>query len=478
MDPKKLKHIHFTGIKGVAMTALALCAQDLGIKVTGSDTEEVFVTDETLEKRGISWSVNFKKENLEPKPDLVVFTGAHGGLKNPEVQAAKNMGIPVVTHAEALAAFMEGKDGIITAGVGGKSTTAALIAHILDRAGKNPSFAVGVGNIEPIGVPGRYNKKGREFVTEGDEYVVSPQDRRPRFSLLSPKTAVITNIEHDHPDVYPNLAETMAAFEKFMEKIPSGGLLVANVGNNNIRNLLGSVEAPVETYGAEDADWRIDALSTYPGGMTFSLAGKGVVIDNLKISLPGRYNVLNAAAAFIVCNHLGVSAQKIKEALLDFEGTKRRFEKIGEAGGVLVYDDYAHHPIEIKAAIRAARDWYPERRLIVVFQPHTYSRTKALFAEFARALAQADVAAIMDIYSSAREEPDPEVSSQKLEEETAKYNKQVHYTKGHEETVRWLLENAKDGDVILTLGAGDIFCIHMELLERLRQKTESKKHNE
>lgn len=472
MDPKKAKHIHFTGIKGVAMTALALCAQDLGIQVSGSDTEEVFVTDETLGKRGISWKTDFKKENLELSPDLVIFTGAHGGFENPEIKAAREMGIPVMPHAEALAAFMQGKDGIVTAGVGGKSTTAAMVAHILDQVGRNPSFAVGVGNIPSLGAPGRY-ADGREFVTEGDEFVVSPgADERPRFHLLSPKIAVLTNIEHDHPDVYPTLSRTLDAFLKFAKKVPKDGLLVANLGSRHVRSLLGQINLPVETFGASDADWRIESLAFSEGETTFDIAGRGeiVVVERVKISQPGKFNAQNALAAFVVANHLGIPAEKIKEALGTFQGTKRRFEKVGETGGVLVYDDYAHHPLEIREAIKAAREWFPKRRFLVVFQPHTYSRTKALFADFARALAGGDVAAVMDIYSSAREEKDPEVSSQKLAEETAKYNRHAFYTEGHKKTLYWLLENAKRGDVILTLGAGDVFYLHQELMKGLETK--------
>lgn len=454
------------------MTALALCAQDLGISVTGSDTEEVFVTDETLKRRGIRWRVGFKKGNLEPRPDLVVFTGAHGGYENPEIKAAQEQDIPVMPHAKALAAFMEDKDAIVTAGVGGKSTIAAMIAHILDRAGKKPSFAVGVGDIPSLGVPGRY-EVGQEFVTEGDEFVISPgTDERPRFHLLSPRIAVLTNIEHDHPDVYPSLSHTMDAFLKFAKKVPRDGLLVANLGNQNVRNLIEAglpADRQVETFGAPDADWKIESLSFSEGKTTFNITGRGVVVDKIELLQPGKFNAMNALAAFVVANHLGIPAQKVKEALATFRGTARRFEKVGEAGGVQVFDDYAHHPLEIRAAIEAAREWFPKRRLVTVFQPHTYTRTKALFSDFARALAQADVTAVMDIYSSAREKKDPEVSSEALTKEITKYNRNAYYTKGHKSTVDWLLDHVESGDIILTLGAGDIFYIHEELLKELKK---------
>ena len=211
MNIKNAKHVHFTGIKGVGMTSLALCCQDLGIKITGSDVEEEFVTDETLKNRGLPWKIGFKKENLNPKPDLLVFTGAHGGLNNPEVLVAKELGIPVISHAEALGQLAEGKKTIAVCGVGGKTTTCAMIATILEYAGLNPSYAIGVGNIPSTGTPGKYSKEGGYFICEADEYAISPGvDNRPKFSLLSPEYLVITNIKHDHPDIY----KTSEVFEQ------------------------------------------------------------------------------------------------------------------------------------------------------------------------------------------------------------------------------------------------------------------------
>lgn len=439
MDITTLNHIHFVGIKGVGMTALALCAQDLGIKVTGSDVPEIFVTDETLKKRNIEWVVGFRRENLDAKPDLVVTTGAHGGLKNPEVLAAREMGIPVLTHAQALAEMAYGKETIAVCGVGGKTTTSAMIATIFDTAGLNPSFAIGVGDIPSLGAPGRYDKEGKVFIAEADEFAVSPGvDNRPRFSLLEPKVIVVTNIEHDHPDIYPTIDDTKKVFKEFFEKVPEDGALVANVDNENVRNLIRHINIKVVTYG-------------------FSTNAEVVVREDMVLNVPGRFNRANAAAAAIVARRYGVVEEKIKEGLKKFTGTKRRFEKLGEFRGALMYDDYAHTPNEIENTLAAAREFFPGRRIIAIFQPHTYSRTKTLFNEFAQSFRDADLVAIMDIYGSAREKETLGVSGKLLAEETGRYQKGVYFTGGYDETTKWVINQTRKGDIVLIMGAGDVF---------------------
>lgn len=451
------------------MTSLALCALDLGIRVTGSDIEEAFVTDEVLKRRGVVWNIRFSQNNLEPRPDLVITTGAHGGFKNPEVIAAKMMGIPVMSHAEALAEFARSKDTIAVCGVGGKTTTSSMIATILDRAGRNPSFAIGVGNIPSLGTPGRYIQEGKEFVCEADEFVVSPGvDNRPRFSLLSPKVLVVTNIEHDHPDVYPTLEDTKKTFRKFFEKVPKDGLLIACIDNQNIREVIKNLIIPFTTYGiSQDAQWQVRDISFGEGETKFLLEHEKKSVP-LKLYVPGRFNVLNSTAAFIAGRFLGIDDNILTKGLYEFLGSQRRFEKVGEINEVLVYDDYAHHPIEIVSILRASREWFPKRRIVAVFQPHTYSRTKSLFSQFARSFKEADVVVIMDVYASLRETDTLGVNSELLAKETQKHHKNTHYTKGHKETLKFLLANTQKGDIILTLGAGNIFYIHKDLLRGLK----------
>lgn len=472
MELKNLKHIHLVGIKGVGMTALAFCLQDLGIKVTGSDTKEIFVTDEMLQKRNLSWKEGFKKENLEPKPDLVITTGAHGGLNNPEVLAAKEMNIPVITHAEALAEISKGKDLIAVCGVGGKTTVSSMIATILSLANKNPSFAIGVGNIYPLNTSGKYDLSGTEFVAEADEFAISPGiNNNPRFSLLNPKIIVVTNIEHDHPDIYPTLEDTKNTFRKFFEKIPENGLLVACLDNSNVASVIKDLKVPIQTYGfSEEADWQIKDVKFGNQSISFKLKNKERITSEIKLTIPGEYNILNATASFIVNNFLNLSEEEIILGIEKFKGCQRRFEVVYEIKdkNIVFVDDYAHHPSEIKAVLSATKKWFPQRRIISIFQPHTYSRTKAFFKEFAQAFSDADLVGIMDIYSSAREEKDESVSSEKLSEEIRKFKPEVSYTRDHSKTLEWLKENLKEGDVILTLGAGDIFYLYEKIKNEIR----------
>jgi len=468
MNLKKIKKIHFTGIKGVGMTALALCAKDLGIKISGSDLEELFVTDEVLKKAGIVWQLDFKKENIG-NPDLLVFTAAHGGQANVEVIAAEAKNIPVLSHAQALGFLMKEKKGISVCGVGGKTTTAAMIATTFDLAGFKPSYAIGVGKINPLGFPGRYDRRGEFFIAEADEYFTSPQDPKPRFFYQNPKIIVITNIEFDHPDVYKNLDHTLRVFKSFIKKVPEHGLVIACVDSPNVQKLLQLIKVPIITYGFSlQADWQITLINQTKEKTTFSLKYKDLTIDNLVLSVPGKFNLRNAAAAFIVAHFCGIPLSKIKQGLAGFKGTKRRFEFIKEIKGIKFYDDYAHHPVQIKATLQAARKWFKNKRIIVIFQPHTYSRTRALLEHFGRSFSEADLVIITDIYSSAREKKDPQVSGRMLVEKIKKFQPNVFYKKGENEVAEFLRLKAKRGDVIFTLGAGDIFNWRRSILSSLR----------
>ena len=451
------------------MTSLACCCQDLDIQVTGSDVKEVFVTDKILKKRNIRWKVGFAEKNLKTKPDLLITTGAHGGLNNVEVLEALKLKIPVLTHAQALGKIMEGKDGVSVCGVGGKTTTSSIVATVLEKAGRRPSYAVGAAQINPIGVAGKYNS-GREFVAEADEYANSPgTDNRPRFCFQRPKVIVVTNIEYDHPDIYQNIEQTKSTFRKFFEALPGDGLLVACVDNVHIRETIKDLPVNIQTYGFSlKADWRIEKTYFGSGQTIFSLSYRGLLIEDIKIMVPGRFNVLNATAAFASATFLGLDARTIKRGLENFGGVKRRFEYIGSVRKIRLYDDYAHHPNEIKEILLAAKKWFPHNRLLVVFQPHTYSRTKALLPEFGKSFSQADKVIITDIYSSARETGDLGVSGKLLAFEVKKNYPSVVFLPGEGDVADFLGKEAKAGDIIITMGAGSIFQWHKTILKSLR----------
>lgn len=469
---KRPKGVYFVGIKGVAMTALAIVAKEMGIKVYGSDVEEEFVTDKVLKRNKIDWQVGFKKGNIESlkkKPDLVVVTGAWGGMTNPEAVAAKKMGLKVVMHGKALGIFMERHHGISVVGSHGKTTTAAMVAAILSKSGLDPSFAIGCGDIPALGNPGHAGK-GECFVAEGDEYITCPlTDRTPRFMWQDPKIAVFTNIEYDHPDAFPNLEAVKQAFLNFAQRIPNDGLLVAGIDNENLRQILPKINSQVLTFGRTPmADFQITKVSFGERRTWFWVKHEDINLGEFTLRVPGVHNAMNAVAAAVVGFHLGISWGKIKQGLRVFSGTKRRFETIGQVDDILLYDDYAHHPTQIAATLKAARDWFPKRRIICIFQPHTFSRTKSLFYEFAKCFKDADIVIIVDIYSSAREKDDLGISSKLLVNEAKTYHKNIFYLGKKDEVMGWLRRNIRPKDLVFTMGAGDIFSWHKEILEALK----------
>lgn len=466
IDFKNRKHIHFTGIKGVGQAALAICAKEMCINVSGSDVDELFVTDDTLIKAGINWKKGFNIRNVSKTVDLVVTTGAHGGFDNPEVKSAVEKGVDIATYAEAMSDLANTKKIVTVVGVGGKTTTSSMLATLFVNAGIDPSYIVGVGSINPIGLPGHYSKSGKHFICEGDDYVVSPgQDNRAKFLLLNPHIIVVTNIEYDHPDVYPDLNSTLKVFNELFNKISKDGCLVANIDNKNVRKSIKSLKIKTYTFGfSKDADYVISKVKVINGGSSFKVAHENKEVI-LKISVLGEFNILNATAAYIVGVATGLTRQQLVEGISTYKGCRRRFEKVGEFNGALVYDDYAHHPKELKALLSSVKKWYPKKRLVAIFQPHTYSRTKMLFKQFSKAFTDVDVVGFMDIYSSSREKLDKTISSEILAEETRKHSKKSYYTGNHILTLKWLKENIRKGDVLLTIGAGDIFHLHKKLIK-------------
>ena len=467
MDLRKIKNVHFTGIKGVGMTSLALYLQDMGKQITGSDVSEVFVTDEVLRKRDIKWLIGIKKENVPKNIDLLITTAAHGGMGNEEVKYAMGKKIKVITYAEALAEVAKEKETVCVCGVGGKTSISSMLAVLLDSANLDPSYIVGVGNIYPLGRSGRYEVDGRNIICEADDYVVSPgYDNRAKFLLLNPKIIIATNIEYDHPDVYENFEKTKEVFLQFFNKLPKYGYLIINSDNRNTLEIALRSKKNMISYGCgKMADYRIENIRYSEQKTIFNIYIKRYkkVIEDLEINVPGKFNVENAVAAYVAGDQLGIDQAGLKDGLKRYLGCRRRFEDMGYFYGAKFYDDYAHHPGEIKATLKAARDWFKSKRIVVIFQPHTFSRTKALFKGFSESFEDADIVAIMDIYSSAREKVDPLIDSKKLVKEIEKSKKEVFYAKDQSSTVDWIHKNIKSGDIVLTMGAGNIFHLYEKL---------------
>ena len=469
---KKIKSIHFLGVKGVGMAPLAIIAKEAGFKVTGCDIDEEFITDPALKKAGIEVFKNFSPEHLK-NLDLLITTGAHGGFDNPEVKEAKSLGIKVWTQGQAVGEFIKGDiferddiQGISITGSHGKTTTAAMIATILKANNQEPSFLIGTGEISSLGAPGHYGK-GRYFVAEADEYATEPKyDKTPKLLWQKPKIAVVTNIEFDHPDLYESAEKIEEVFLKFINGLPSDGVVIANGDDLLVKKMLRDYKGKSVTYGlSESNDFYIERYSISGDKMFFWVKNKSTLIGEFSIGVVGEHNAVNALGALVTVLETGISIDQVKRGLAVFKGSKRRFEYVGKlASGALLYDDYAHHPTEIRQTLSAFRKTFPKERIICIFQPHTYSRTKSLFEQFSSSFKDADVAILTNIYPSLREERDDTVSSELLAGSVAKFNKNVLYLPELSDVVEYIDKNSFGKDtIIISMGAGNVYKISEKL---------------
>ncbi len=458
-------HVYLLGIKGVGMTALALMLQEAGVHVSGADVTEAFVTDQQLHQAGIQVD-DLATAQVPDDVSVVVYSGAHQGSKNLVVEAAVARGVLAVHLAGAVGLLSREQRTIAVCGVGGKSTTSALLSWMLSQAELPLSYAVGVGNIPNLGRSGHWDSAAEYFVVEADEYVADPQasveERTPRFSFLQPHTVICTSLSYDHPDVYASFAETKAVFQDFFEKIPASGLLVYNGDDEALRELVARSQIEARTLSVGEAAHNDRVLSAWQvtDGVGMVQLDK-IVLESL---VPGRHNLLNAAYAAVVALELGVSSTIIQQAVRSFRSTQRRFEFMGKTKqGASCYDDYAHHPREILAISETLREWFPDKRVSLAFQPHTYSRTKALFPDFVEALTgSADTVLILPIFASAREAFDDSIESQDLVAALAAAGQEAQMVS--EQAVLQWVESLGPDDVFITLGAGDVYKVYEHVI--------------
>jgi UDP-N-acetylmuramate--alanine ligase len=443
----KLRRIHFVGAGGVGMSGLAeILLLSTPLEISGCDRERSENT-ERLTALGAKIAYGHDVSHLE-SADLVVISSAISE-GNPEVAEARRRGIPVIRRAEMLAEIMRLKQGVAIAGTHGKTTTTSLTGLVLTEAGFDPTIVVG-GRVRILGTNARLGK-GEHLVAEADEY-----DRS--FLELTPVVAVITNIEADHLDTYRDLSEILDAFTAFANRVPFYGAVVACLDDAGVRRILPGVKRRVVTYGdSPEASLRADRIRLEASGTTFEVwEGQTWSLGEVRLPLPGRHNVANALAAIAVGRELSVPFPTIARALKDFTGVVRRFETKGEREGVLVLDDYAHHPTEISATLAAARQVHPGRRLVALFQPHLFSRTRDFAEDFGRALLAADVAIVTDVYPS-REKPIAGVTGELVASAARRAgHSDVVYVSEKTEVVDRLCELLKAGDLLITLGAGDV----------------------
>ncbi|WOH20361.1 UDP-N-acetylmuramate--L-alanine ligase [Paenarthrobacter sp. GOM3] len=435
---ESLGRVHFIGIGGVGMSAVARIMVARGVPVSGTDAKDLPVMHD-LSAAGARIAVGYDAGNLGDAQTIVA--GSAIRADNPELAAARAAGLPVLHRSEALAATMAGHRVVTVAGTHGKSTTTSMIAVLLKEAGLDPSFAIGA-NVPALGVNAAHGASD-VFVAEADESDGS-------FLNYRPLIAVVTNVEADHLDHYGTPEAVFASFDNFAALLPADGVLLACADDAGARALAertaGKGTTRVLTYGtAGDADIRL-----HDDGPAAVAVAIGAQTHTLDLQVPGRHNALNAAAAFAVAVELGVAPEAAAAALGQFTGASRRFELKGQGRGVRVYDDYAHHPTEVRAALSAARSVAGGRKVHVLFQPHLFSRTREFATEFAEALAAADTALVLDIYP-AREDPVPGVTSALIAD---------HLTNGRlvpaSEAVDAVVAVAGEGDVVLTVGAGDV----------------------
>lgn len=462
---KDVRKIYFIGIKGVAVAGLAIMAKELNYTVDGSDIDEVFITDKLLNDKDIHFHNGFAAENIkEYKPDLVVIGAAHGA-NNPEVKAIKSMKTPTVTQSEMLGKLMADYDGVGIAGVHGKTTTTAMLALVLYEAGFSPSYFIGTSSIPGLDSSAHIGE-GKYFIVEADEYKKSETNLQPKFLDFPMKHLIVTSIEMDHPDIYPSAEHMYRVFYQLCLKIPRNGSVVACYDWPLVRRLVSRLaDRECVTYGFEKgAAYQITNI--HEGEKTiFSIKTDKKIIGPIEIGMPGKHNILNAVATYLMARKLGVKDSKIFNTLKNFIGPKRRFEYLGQINGASFFDDYAHHPTALNFLIETAKKKFPTKKITVVFQPHTYSRTSKLLKEFAKSLVGPDKLLILNIWASAREKGGM-VTIKDLLNEIRKYRSDVEFRSSLEEVASYLSGTVTKNDVVLLVGAGDVYKIYEKLVQK------------
>ncbi|MDY2959976.1 MAG: UDP-N-acetylmuramate--L-alanine ligase [Hornefia sp.] len=452
---KEHRDIHCIGIGGVGLSAIAEILISRGYNVSGSDMNESEIT-ERLKESGATIYNNHRKENVE-KADLIIYSAAIAE-ENPEIVRARERKLPLASRAEVLGVLMdEYKGSIAISGTHGKTTTTSMVSLVLEAAELDPTILVG-GQLAEIGGNVKVGKSDY-FVTEACEY-------RDSFLELRPNIEVILNIDSDHLDYFKDIDHIVSSFEKFAMNVPSHGKIIAYDSNPFVSEVIKG-RSNVVTYGYnENSDFVIKDVRFDEEGMpSFSVEHKGIE-TKVHLSVPGEHNILNSVAAFACCVTMGVDRNTTGETLGKYRGTQRRFDIVGiTKNGVKIVDDYAHHPTEIKATISAAHN-IPHKKLWILFQPHTYTRTLALFHQFADAFSKSDVLVLADIYA-AREKDIYNISSKKLAEEIKKHHadKDVHYMDSFEKIRDYVMANAEKGDLVITMGAGDIYKVGTMIMD-------------
>ena len=454
----KKYHIHFVGIGGIGMSGIAELLLNLGYEVSGSDTKASDIT-ERLKGLGGDIHTGHSAEHVSGA-DVVVVSSAINA-ENPEVNAAHRLSIPVIPRAEMLAELMRLKYSVAVAGAHGKTSTTSIVAAVLGKGRLDPTVVIG-GKLKGI--------DSNAVLGMGDFIVAEADESDGSFLKMSPTIAVVTNIDREHLDFYKDLEDIKNVFFDFIDRIPFYGLAVLCLDNEPIQDLIPKIKKRFTTYGmSTQADYQARNIRAQGLKTRFTLHHQGEDLGDITLNLPGIHNVYNAMASIAVGFELNIPFETIKSALETLEGVQRRMEVKGVAQGITVVDDYGHHPTEIKTTLQAVKESWPDKRIILAFQPHRYTRTRALFDEFSRAFYQSDLMVVMPIYS-AGENPINGVDSSRLcEEIKAHGHKEVICMDGMESTLSYLKDVLRSGDLLLTLGAGDVWKVGTAILKELER---------
>ena len=461
-------HIHLIAACGTAMGSLAGMLCERGYRVTGSDNRVYPPMSTMLEDLGILLHEGFAAEHLDPPPDLIVIGNAVS-RGNPEVEAALSRRIPYLSLPEVMRDFfIRGKHSVVVTGTHGKTTTTALIAHLLTVCKLDPSFLV-------AGLPQNFNRsyrlgQGEHFVIEGDEYDSAFFAKWAKFFYYLPEILVINNIEFDHADIYQDLSEITKIFGQVINIVPQNGLILANGSDPNITDLISDAPAPVQTFGLEeDAFWRATDLQTSAQGTCFTLQKAGSTLGTFELSMSGTHNVRNALASLAIGLHAGLTPDQLRKALCSFAGIKRRQELVGHINDILLIDDFAHHPTAVSLTLAGLKQAYPERRLLAVFEPASATNARALFEErYIEAFALADALVVTRVPRPERAKDDAPFSPQRLVQCLSATGKTAHYLPDTESIAAHLAAQTQPGDLVVFMSNGAFGGLQQKLRAKLQ----------
>ena len=464
--PREIKRVHLVGIGGAAMSALAAMIKQCGIQVTGSDRGVYPPMSDFLAEKEIPVFEGYRPENLDGEIDRVVIGNALS-RGNPEVEAILDRGLHYLSLPEAVRRwFIRGKRSFVVTGTHGKTTTASLLSWLLDSGGRDPSFMIG-------GIPKNYSSgyrlgDGDDFVMEGDEYDTAFFDKRAKFLHYLPRIATLGAVEFDHADIYADVDQIMHSFRLFLRVIPQTGRLVINRADPLVRRIAAEAPCPVVTCGLEDpeAEWSVEDIDPKDGTTGFTLARNGKAVGHGSWSMPGRHNLINGVLALAAANEAGVPPESALEAMETFQGVKRRLERIGHTNGVLIYDDFAHHPTAIRASLDALREAHPENRIWAVLEPRSNTMRRSVFQDvLADAFASADRVIVGPIHRPDMLPKGERLDPERLVRDLTRLGKNARHIGEFSEIVETIRSEASPGDVIGILSNGGFGGIHKQLVE-------------